>query len=136
MFGDLVLSEISERKSVGANDILRFILELWALIAYGYWGLNQAFGLFNYVLMIGLPILMAVLWGTFAVPNDPSRSGGAPVPVPGAVRLLLEFILLGAAFWMMYVQGLLYISLIFIALVIIHYILAHERIKWLLKKKD
>jgi len=130
--GDYTMSEISERKTVGANDILRFLLELWALVAYGYWGLNQNFGRFNYVLMILLPIIGAVLWGTFAVPNDPSRSGGAPVPVPGSIRLLLEFLILGAAFWAMYSEGLFYISLVFISLVIIHYILAHKRIRWLL----
>ncbi len=126
------MSDSSERKSIGANDILRFILELWALVAYGYWGLHQAFGLFNYFLMVILPIFAAVLWGIFAVPNDPSRSGGAPVPVPGALRLLLEVLILGVAFWIMFVGDLFYISLIFVTLVIIHYILAHDRIRWLL----
>ncbi|MFW9794532.1 MAG: YrdB family protein, partial [Candidatus Thorarchaeota archaeon] len=86
-------------KSVGANDVLRFILELWALVAYGYWGLNQSFGVLNYLLMIALPVVVAILWGTFAVPDDPSRSGGAPVPVPGLVRLILELLILGLAFW-------------------------------------
>ncbi len=128
------MNEISEQKSIGANDALRFILELWTLVAYGYWGLNQSFGLFNYVLMILLPIIVAVLWGTFAVPNDPSRSGKAPVPVPGAVRLLLEILILGVAFLIMLASDLFYISWIFITLVIIHYILAHERIKWLFRK--
>jgi len=128
------MNEISEQKSIGANDALRFILELWALVVYGYWGLNQSLGLFNYVLMILLPIIVAVLWGTFAVPNDPSRSGKAPVPVPGAVRLLLEILILGVAFLIMLASDLFYISWIFITLVIIHYILAHERIKWLFRK--
>ncbi|MFW9769427.1 MAG: YrdB family protein [Candidatus Thorarchaeota archaeon] len=129
------MREVNERKSVGANDLLRFILELWALVVYGYWGLNQNFGLFNYVLMIGAPIIVAVLWGTFAVPNDPSRSGGAPVPVPGAVRLLLEFLVLGLAFWIMFAGELFYLGLIYGALVIIHYIIARDRIKWLLGQK-
>ena len=124
---------MGERKSIGVNDALRFILEIWALIAYGYWGLNQNFGLFNYVLMIVLPIIMAVLWGTFAVPNDPSRSGGAPVPVPGAVRLVLEFLLLGLAFWVMFVGSLLFVSIVYIILVIVHYTLARDRIRWLLR---
>ncbi|MFX1559786.1 MAG: YrdB family protein [Promethearchaeota archaeon] len=123
---------MSERKSIGANDGLRFILELWTLVAYGYWGVNQEFGLFNYVLMVLLPVIVAVLWGTFAVPNDPSRSGGAPIPVPGYVRLLLEVLILGFAGLAMYVEGLLYLSFIFLSLVIIHYILARERIGWLL----
>jgi len=127
-----LLSEVSGKKSIGANDLLRFILELWALVAFGYWGLNQSLGLFNYVLMVLLPILVAVFWGIFAVPNDPSRSGGAPVPVPGTLRLLLEFLILGLAFGAMYVEGLVYLSLTFGVLVIVHYILSRERIKWLL----
>ncbi len=127
------MNDISEKKSIGANDLLRFILELWALVAFGYWGLNQTFGLLNYVLMVVLPVIVTVLWGTFAVPNDPSRSGGAPVPVRGVVRLLLEFVILGGAFLVMYTEGLFYISLAFISLVIIHYILARERIDWLFR---
>ena len=123
---------MNERKSVGANDVLRFVLEIWALVVYGYWGLHQSFGVFNYVLMVALPVVVAVLWGTFAVIEDPSRSGGAPVPVPGVVRLVLELLILGGAFWVMFTSVLFYVSLIYIALVIIHYILAHERIKWLL----
>ena len=129
------MSAITERKSIGANDALRLILELWALVVYGYWGLNQDFGLFNYALMLLFPIIVAVVWGTFAVPNDPSRSGGAPVPIPGAVRLLLEFLILGAAFWVMYTINLVFLGLVFGILVIIHYILAHKRIKWLLGSK-
>ena len=130
------MGETNEIKRIGANDLLRFILELWALVAFGYWGLNQSFGLFNYALMILLPILLAVLWGVFAVPNDPSRSGGAPVPVPGALRLLLEFIVFGSAFLVLYWGGLFYLSLVFVSLVIIHYILARERIRWLLNTKS
>ena len=130
------MSVSNRERSVNANDILRFILELWALVAYGYWGLNQDFGLLNYALMLILPIAVAAVWGIFAVPNDPSRSGGAPVPVSGAVRLLLESLILGVAGLLMYLVGLLPISLIFVVLVIIHYVLARERIRWLLSTKE
>jgi hypothetical protein len=128
------LNENNELKGVEANDVLRFILEIWALFAFGYWGLNQNFGLFNYVLAIALPIAAAAVWGTFAVPDDPSRSGGAPVPVPGAVRLVLELFIFGLAFLSMFVGTLFYISLVYVILVIVHYILARDRIRWLLSK--
>ncbi|MFW9835307.1 MAG: YrdB family protein [Candidatus Thorarchaeota archaeon] len=128
------MNENNELKGVGANDVLRFILEIWALIAFGYWGLNQNFGLFNYVLAIALPIAAAAVWGTFAVPDDPSRSGGAPVPVPGVVRLVLELLIFGLAFLAMFVGTLFYISLVYVILVIVHYILARDRIRWLLSK--
>lgn len=130
------MNETSEIKGIGANDLLRFILELWALVAFGYWGFIQNFGLLNYALMILLPILVAVLWGVFAVPDDPSRSGGAPIPVPGVVRLLLEFLIFGGAFLALYFGGIFYLSLVFISLVIVHYILARERIKWLFSTKN
>jgi hypothetical protein len=123
---------ISERKTIGANDVMRFILELWALVAYGYLGLDQNLGLLNYILMVIFPLVIAILWGIFAVPNDPSRSGGAPIPVPGAIRLVLEFLIFGGAFWIMFAGILIYVSLVYIILVIIHYILARERIRWLL----
>ena len=128
------MNENNELKGVEANDVLRFILEIWALFAFGYWGLNQNFGLFNYVLTIALPIAAAAVWGTFAVPDDPSRSGGAPVPVPGAVRLVLELFIFGLAFLAMFVGTLFYISLVYVILVIVHYILARDRIRWLLSK--
>lgn len=128
------MNENNELKGVEANDVLRFILEIWALFAFGYWGLNQNFGLFNYVLAIALPIAAAAVWGTFAVPDDPSRSGGAPVPVPGAVRLVLELFIFGLAFLAMFVGTLFYISLVYVILVIVHYILARDRIRWLLSK--
>ena len=124
-----------EGKNIGVNDALRFILELWALVVFVYWGLNQSLGILNYVLMLILPIIAAIVWGTFAVPNDPSRSGSAPVPVPGAIRLILEFLILGAAFWIMYTIASIYLGLVFGILVIIHYILARERINWLLGSK-
>jgi hypothetical protein len=130
------MSAVKEGKNIGSNDALRFILELWALVMFGYWGLNQNLGIFNYALMLILPIIVAVAWGTFAVPNDPSRSGGAPVPVSGGVRLLLEFLILGAAFWVMYTTNLVYLGFVFGVLVIIHYILARARIGWLLSSES
>jgi hypothetical protein len=78
---------------MGSNPInlaLRFILEIAALFALGYWGWTQHDGVWRFVWGIGLVILAAVIWGTFAVPDDPSRSGNAPVPVPGALRLVIE----------------------------------------------
>jgi len=125
----------SVNRTIGMNDLLRLSLELWALVTYGYWGLNQSLGILNYMLMVAVPIVVAIIWGTFAVPNDPSRSGGALVPVPGVIRLFLEFLVFGFAFWIMYTMGLGPLSIIFGFLVILHYVLAHKRIRWLLGSK-
>ena len=60
------------------NLAFRFLLELAALVASGFWGWRQSDGGFRYILAIGIPVFLAVVWGTFAVPNDPSRSGKSP----------------------------------------------------------
>jgi hypothetical protein len=80
---------------------------------------------------IGLPLVAAVLWGTFRVPDDP---GKAPVPVPGLVRLLLEAVFFGAATWALYAAGLGFLSLTFGIIVLLHYVVSYDRIAWLLKQ--
>jgi hypothetical protein len=70
------------------NLAFRFVLELAALAAmasYG-WHLTEHTAP-RLVAAIGLPLLAAAMWGVFAVPGDRSRSGKAPVAVPGWVRL-------------------------------------------------
>jgi hypothetical protein len=123
---------------MGAHPInlaVRFLLELAALAALGYWGWTLHEGLLRVVLAIGLPLGAAVLWGTLAVPGDPSRSGRAPVPVPGIVRLALELILFGLAAWALYDAGQPALGTILAAVVVLHYAVSHDRMAWLLKGK-
>jgi hypothetical protein len=63
------------------NLAVRFLLELAALYAFGRWGWNQRADFMRYVLMIGLPLIAATLWGVFRVPGDASANGNAPVAV-------------------------------------------------------
>jgi len=116
------------------NLAVRFILELAAWGAMGYWGWRQGEGPFRFVLAIGLPVIAAVIWGTFAVPNDPSRSGRAPVPVPGLVRLAIELATFGFATWALYDSGNTTLSLIFAAIVIVHYVVSYDRVAWLVRQ--
>ena len=81
------------------NLAVRLLLEFAALAAMAYWGWRQADGVLRFVLAIGIPLVAAALWGTFAVPDDPSRSGKAPVPVSGIVRLALELAFFAFAVW-------------------------------------
>jgi hypothetical protein len=74
-----------------------------------------------------------LLWGVFNVPNDPSRSGKAPVQVPGVIRLALELLLLGSAVWALYDVELAWPSLIMGVLLIFHYAISYDRIRWLLR---
>ena len=79
------------------NLAFRFLLEIAALIALGVGAYSVVSGSFAWVLAIAVPTIAAVAWGTFNVPGDESRSGKAPVPVPGTVRLIIELTVFASA---------------------------------------
>ena len=113
------------------NLLIRFLLEVTALFSLGLWGWRQNAGGMRYLLALGLPIIMALVWGTFAVPKDPSRSGEAPIIIPGILRLAIELTIFAIASWVIYDLGNKYLSLIFLLIVAIHYIASYDRIHWL-----
>ena len=123
-----------DTREIGPNDILRFLLEIVSLIIYGYWGFIQDIVPLNYVLMIALPVIVAIVWGVFRVPDDPSSSGNGPIVVPGIVRLLLELAIFVCASVLLYISGLILIAIVFIIVVIIHYGFSYKRITWLLRQ--
>ena len=116
------------------NLALRFALEIAALFALGYWGWTQHEGLWRFVWSIGLVVLAAVIWGTFAVPGDPSRSGNAPVQVPGAVRFVIEMVLFTAGTWALIAAGQPGWGAALGILTLIHYALSYDRVIWLFKR--
>lgn len=74
-----------------ANLGLRFLLELCALAALGYWGFQVGRGpLAKVALDLGAPALAAVVWGLFVAPN-------ASVAVPHAAHLGLQVLVFGLA---------------------------------------
>jgi hypothetical protein len=113
----------------------RFLLELTALIIIGYWGYQSQPNFYKYILMIGLPVIIATIWGVFAVPNDPSRSGKTVVKIPGFVRLIIEFIVFGAGSFAFFLLQLNLYAITFSCFIILHYLLSMDRITWLLKQK-
>lgn len=115
------------------NLAVRFVLELSALAAIGIWGFDQHSGAWRWILGFGLPLLAAIAWGTFAVPGDRSRSGEAPIPVPGTMRLLLELALFGLAAWALYDTGHAALALILAGVTAVHYAVSYDRIGWLLE---
>lgn len=115
------------------NHLIRFVLEVVALIVAGIWAWHQSNSIMGYVWGIALPIVMATMWGVFAVPNDPSRSGKTVIKTPGFVRLLLELGFFGFAFWAMLSLEWEVGGCIFGASVLLHYVLSYNRIQWLLK---
>lgn len=116
------------------NLALRFLLEIAALVALGYWGFDQHSGIWRFVLGLGVPVLAAIAWGTLAVPGDRSRSGKAPVPVSGTVRLLLELSFFGAAALALYDAGQPILALILAGVTLLHYALSYDRVAWLVRQ--
>jgi hypothetical protein len=115
------------------NLAVRFLLELAALYAFGRWGWQTNEGFLRYVLMIGLPLLAATLWGVFRVPGDASANGNAVVAVPGWVRLLFEIVFFSFAAYCFFATGLQNAGWAFGIVTLLHYILSYDRILWLLK---
>lgn len=116
------------------NLALRFLLEVVALVAIGYWGFSEQSGAWRFILGIGGPLMAAGAWATFAVPDDPSRSGKAPIPIPGVLRLLLEFAIFGFAVWTLCDAGNLILAVILAGVTIVHYALSYDRIAWLIRQ--
>ncbi len=114
------------------NLLIRFLLELTALAATGLWGWKQSESWFRFVLAIGIPLIVAVVWGTFNVPNDPSRSGAAPIIVPGVLRLAIELAIFTFAVWAFYNSGHSILSWILAIIVAVHYIVSYDRVQWLI----
>ncbi len=115
------------------NLAVRFLLEIAALVGAGLYGWRfdppQRF-----ILAALLPLLMAAAWGIFAVQGDPSRSGRAPVPVPGWLRLMIELAVLGFGVWAVAQSGYQTVAAVMGLVVIIHYALSYDRLKWLLSR--
>ena len=117
-----------------ANLALRFLLELVALLALGWWGLSLADSWLRFVLAVLFSAVAATIWGTFAVPDDPSRSGEAPVVVRGWIRLGLELIVFGGAVIGLASVGRGSFAAVFLVVVVVHYLLSIDRISWLLER--
>ena len=73
-----------------ANLVLRFLLELSALTATAYWGFATASGLTQWVLGLGAPTLVAVVWGLFVSPK-------AKVELPRPAQFAIELLIFAAA---------------------------------------
>ncbi|HEY2778467.1 MAG TPA: YrdB family protein [Gaiellaceae bacterium] len=77
------------------NLALKFLLELAAVAAVALWGASVEHGVTAVVLAIGLPAVVAVLWGTLAAPRARHR-------LPLRVRAPFElgvFALAALALW-------------------------------------
>jgi len=75
---------------VGPNDVLRFLLELFAFFTLGLWGFVAWPLPWNIVAGIGAPLVAIVLWALF-------RSPRAVFQVDAFGRAVVEIIVMAAA---------------------------------------
>jgi hypothetical protein len=81
------------------NLAFRFLLEICALIALGYWGFLIGKGNEMKILLgIGFPILNGLIWGGFGSPN-------AKVKLSMPLHILLELIVFGIPAIALYAAG-------------------------------
>ena len=113
---------------------LRFILELCAIWAAGWWGLKYFDGNLKYAMTALVPLALMVVWGVFAVPEDPSRSGAAPVPTVGWLRLVIELAIFAFATYGFNYSHSTKWAMIFAGIVILHYLTSYDSIIWLLRQ--
>ena len=116
----------------GWNLALRFGLELAALAGLAFAAWHYTSGALRWGAVILVPLVAAVIWGVFNVPDDPSRSGQAPIVVPGSVRLGLELLVLGGGAAALAIAGRRDLGVVLGVLVVFHYAVSMSRIEWLL----
>jgi hypothetical protein len=96
-----------------------FLLELAMLAAYSYWGFRIDKGMLTKLLFgIGIPIVVAVIWGTFISPK-------ASIPVTTTIRIVLQAILFGCSVLALYYSGKTTLAVIFGMIILIEMILMY-----------
>ena len=90
-----------------------FLLELFGLLAFIYWGFHLNKGLlWRIIFGLGTPIVVAVFWGTFVAPK-----ASYPVSIP--VRTMLQLIVFGLAALALYATNKKTLAFIFVLATII-----------------
>jgi quinol-cytochrome oxidoreductase complex cytochrome b subunit len=100
-----------------SNIAFRFLLELCALAATGYWGFHVGYGkIMKIVLGLGAPIFIALIWGTFGSPK-------AAVKLSIPLHILLELLVFGLPVIALYACGKPKLALIYGICVVINRLL-------------
>ncbi|MFD2368726.1 YrdB family protein [Brevibacillus sp. GCM10020057] len=87
--------------------LLVFLSEIAAIIAYGFWGFRYPSSIWiKWVLGIGLPVVVIVVWGLFLSPK-------ASVEIPQALRIVMKVMVFGFAAAALYSAGRPRMSLLF-----------------------
>lgn len=118
----------------GWNLALRFGLELAAIGGLAAWAWRTTDGTARWLTVIALPVAATLIWTVFNVPDDPSRSGGAPVEVSGWLRLTIELAILGLGAAALAARGPVWLGLTVGGLIIVHSLASTARLEWLLRQ--
>jgi hypothetical protein len=113
------------------NLALRFLLEVTALVALGYWGYQRFDSPLRFGVMLAVPAVYATLWAVFRVSGDP---GDAPVAIPGIARLALEFVVFASAVLALSASGQRGFALMLAVVVAGHYAIDYERVLRLMRQ--
>jgi uncharacterized membrane protein len=108
------------------------VIEVAAVAAYALTGNALAGGAIGILLAVVFAAAVSLIWGTFNVPGDPSRSGRAPVPVRGLIRLLIEVDILAGAVALTVIFWSPVPAIVLGGLILVHYGASRHRIAWLL----
>jgi hypothetical protein len=96
-----------------ANDVFRFLLEMAMLASLAYWGFHDRGGVEQWLLGLGAPLLVALVWGAFMAPKAWRRARDP-------VRLPLELVLFGSGVAALAAAGSRGLAIVFGALVLVH----------------
>jgi hypothetical protein len=112
---------------------VRFALELVALVCFGLWAWGTAPASLRYVFVVVVPLIVAVLWGVFATPDDASRSGETVIATPGPLRLLLELAVFFGSAAALYAAGFRALAVMLAGALVVYHLLSWDRVLWLLR---
>jgi hypothetical protein len=117
-----------------ADRLLGGVIEVAAVLAYGYWAWAVHAGYVRYAWALGVMIVAWVIWDVFRVPGD--GSARPAVAVPGWLRLIIEAGYLTGAGTALVAAGAPAPGIAFVLLVALHYSLTHRRLLWLLRQGE
>ena len=106
---------------VGVNDVLRFVLELFAIVSLAIWGFVAWPLPWNIVVGIGAPVVAILVWALFVSPR-------AVLAVHPFVRAIVELLVYLAATLAWWGLGLAWVGLVFAVIAITVGVLAGRRI--------
>ncbi len=105
---------------VGVNDVVRFVLELFAFFTFGFWGFVAWPLPWNIVLGIVTPLFAVLIWALFLSPR-------AVIRLDAFGRALVEIVVMGGAAlaWLMLEQPL--IALVFGVVAVVSGVIAGRK---------